>query len=51
MHIGISRETVSRIISKWKEQGIEDMNFFRRCWPVNIAVLKMTCCRMNARID
>ena len=40
MHIGISRETVSRIVSKWKEQGIitnrnkyyviKDMNYFRK---------------------
>ncbi|MGP4106507.1 Crp/Fnr family transcriptional regulator [Virgibacillus sp. L01] len=39
-HIGISRETVSRIVNKWKEQGIidnlnkhfilKDMNYFRR---------------------
>lgn len=40
LHIGISRETVSRVVSKWKEQGvitnknkfyvIKDMNYFRR---------------------
>src|SRR5690625_176011 len=40
MHIGISRETVSRIVSKWKDQGIitnenkyyviRDMNYFKK---------------------
>jgi len=40
MHIGISRETVSRVVSKWKEKGIitnenkyyviKDLNYFRR---------------------
>ncbi len=39
-HIAVSRETVSRIVNKWKEQGIidnqnkhfilKDMNYFRR---------------------
>jgi CRP/FNR family transcriptional regulator len=40
MHIGVSRETVSRVISKWKENGIvsnrnkfyviKDMDYFKR---------------------
>ncbi|GAB3798686.1 Crp/Fnr family transcriptional regulator [Virgibacillus kimchii] len=40
MHIGISRETVSRVVSKWKEQGvisnnnkfyiIKDMDYFKK---------------------